>query len=67
MSVIEALAYGLPIAISRLPSVVEMLPEGYAGVADVENPALAGLADQRKTERIEIVGEDRDDVDPQLG
>lgn len=35
VSVIEALAYGLPIAISRLPSVIEMLPAGYKGVADI--------------------------------
>jgi glycosyltransferase involved in cell wall biosynthesis len=37
VSVIEALAFGLPTVISRLPSVQEMLPPGYAGVADLKN------------------------------
>jgi glycosyltransferase involved in cell wall biosynthesis len=37
VSVIEALAFGLPTVISRLPSVQEMLPAGYAGVADLKN------------------------------
>ena len=37
VSVIEALAFGLPTVISRLPSVQEMLPTGYAGVADLKN------------------------------
>src|SRR6476469_4383023 len=30
---------------------------------DVEQPLLAGIADQRETERREVVGKDRDDVD----
>ncbi len=38
VSVIEALAFGLPTVISRLPSVQEMLPQGYRGVADLKNP-----------------------------
>jgi glycosyltransferase involved in cell wall biosynthesis len=37
VSVIEALTFGLPPVISRLPSVQEMLPAGYAGVADLKN------------------------------
>jgi glycosyltransferase involved in cell wall biosynthesis len=37
VSVIEALAFGLPMVISRLPSVQVMLPAGYAGVADLKN------------------------------
>jgi glycosyltransferase involved in cell wall biosynthesis len=38
VSVIEALAFGLPMVISRLPSVQEMLPPGYPGVADLRAP-----------------------------
>jgi glycosyltransferase involved in cell wall biosynthesis len=44
VSVIEALAFGLPLVISRLPSVEEMLPEGYAGVADLKNPSQIATA-----------------------
>jgi glycosyltransferase involved in cell wall biosynthesis len=44
VSVIEALAFGLPVAISRLPSVVEMLPAGYAGIAAVKDPAELATA-----------------------
>lgn len=48
VSVIEALAFGLPMVITRLPSVQEMLPNGYTGVADIGVPeqvaaALTGL------------------------
>ena len=48
VSVIEALAFGLPPVITRLPSVLEMLPPGYAAVADPGSPdqiaaALLGL------------------------
>ncbi len=39
VSVIEALAFGLPVLISDLPSVREMVPVGYAGVAEVKNPS----------------------------
>jgi len=38
VSVIEALAFGLPTAITRLPSVCEMMPPGYRGVAAVASP-----------------------------
>jgi glycosyltransferase involved in cell wall biosynthesis len=39
VSVIEALAFGLPVVISNLPSVEEMMPPGYTGIAEVKNPA----------------------------
>ncbi|HWV98677.1 MAG TPA: glycosyltransferase [Candidatus Acidoferrum sp.] len=38
VSVIEALAFGLPTVITRLPSVCEMMPAGYRGVAGVAHP-----------------------------
>ena len=38
VSVIEALAYGMPLVISRLPSVQEMIPPGYKGVAELKEP-----------------------------
>jgi glycosyltransferase involved in cell wall biosynthesis len=38
VSVIEALAFGLPTVITRLASVQEMLPNGCAGVADLQAP-----------------------------
>jgi glycosyltransferase involved in cell wall biosynthesis len=38
VSVIEALAFGLPTVITRLPSVQEMMPENYPGVAAVAHP-----------------------------
>lgn len=44
VSVIEALAFGLPIIISRLPSVQEILPPGYPGVADLKNAEQIALA-----------------------
>ncbi len=49
VTVIEALAFGLPPVISCLPSVQEMLPVGYAGVVSPKKPdqmaaALLSLA-----------------------
>jgi glycosyltransferase involved in cell wall biosynthesis len=44
VSVIEALAFGLPMVITRLPSVQEMLPHDYSGIADVGNPEQVASA-----------------------
>jgi glycosyltransferase involved in cell wall biosynthesis len=44
VSVIEALAFGLPAVISRLPSVQEMLPADYPGVVDLGKPAQMAAA-----------------------
>jgi glycosyltransferase involved in cell wall biosynthesis len=45
VTVIESMAFGLPLVISRLPSVQEMLPEGYSAVAEVADgdQTAAGL------------------------